>query len=209
VDPHAVLGLEPGASPDDVHRAYRALAKRFHPDRTVGRSDGELMISINAAYDLLRDELADGAPAGRERPAAAERAAAPDDLSAARAGWGDWLQPAVRLVLARELLASLERDEQVQEVLLTATSDSHDVQLAVTDRRLIWLRDDAIVGRIRYLRFRDLRSAEGRAPGRLGRSAELRVRGHDGRRMRFFGLAPEVIERVLAGIASHTARRLV
>src|SRR4051812_27728663 len=58
VDPHAVLGLDPGASPEEVHRAYRALAKRFHPDH-AGEQAGELMISINAAYDLLRDQLAE------------------------------------------------------------------------------------------------------------------------------------------------------
>ena len=59
VDPHAVLGLPPDASPDEVHRAYRDLAKRFHPDR-VGAKEGEMMISINAAYDLLRDRLEEG-----------------------------------------------------------------------------------------------------------------------------------------------------
>ena len=31
-DPWAVLGLEPGASPEEVAKAWRALATRHHPD---------------------------------------------------------------------------------------------------------------------------------------------------------------------------------
>src|SRR6201999_2554123 len=93
MDPHAVLGLDPGASPEEVQRAYRALAKRFHPDR-AGGADGELMISINAAYDLLRERLEEargaepggagpggagpGGPGARDSPASgAAQAAAP------------------------------------------------------------------------------------------------------------------------------------
>ena len=82
----------------------------------------------------------------------------------------------MRRVLARELLAALEPGEQVDEVVLTATTDSHDVQLAVTDRRLLWLRDDAIMGRVRYLRHRDVAGVEARAAGRLRRHGQLRVR---------------------------------
>jgi hypothetical protein len=195
VDPHAVLGLDPGASPEEVQRAYRALAKRFHPDR-AGEAAGELMISINAAHDLLLGRLeeehgqANGATAAPEPPVEIV---------------GDWLAPAVRRVLARELLAALEPGEQVDEVVLTATSDSHDVQLAVTDRRLLWLRDDAIMGRVRYLRHRDIASVEGRSAGRLRRHGHLRVQpAAGGRPLRFFELRPEMLARLSAGIAMRT-----
>jgi DnaJ domain len=202
VDPHAVLGLEPGASPEDVQRAYRGLAKRFHPDR-AGEAAGEMMISINAAYDLLRDRLeeeqgarvAAGAGAGAVGPAAAHRIA------------GDWLAPEVRRVLARELLATLEDGEEVDEVVLTATGDSHDVQLAVTDRRLLWLRDDAIMGRVRYLRYRDVERVEARAAGRLRRRGQLRLSTTAGRRLRFYELRPEVLSRVAALISARTRPR--
>ena len=30
-DPYRVLGLEPGASDDEVKAAYRRLAKKYHP----------------------------------------------------------------------------------------------------------------------------------------------------------------------------------
>jgi hypothetical protein len=196
VDPHAVLGLEPGATPDEVQRAYRALAKRFHPDR-AGAEAGELMMSINAAYDLLRDLVAEDATAAGARagapPAAGEEAA------------GAWLAPGVRRVLARELLTHLEPGELVDEVVLTSTGDSHDVQLVVTDRRLLWLRDDAIVGRVRSLRHREIAGVDRRRAGRLRGGDHLRVRTADGRRVRFFDLRPEVLGRLAATIAARTA----
>jgi hypothetical protein len=201
VDPHAVLGLDPGASPEEVQRAYRALAKRFHPD-TAGEAAGELMISINAAHDLLLGRLEEGhgGATAAERPNAAVADNGPPPVEIA----GDWLPPAVRRVLARELLAVLEPGEEVDEVVLTATGDSHDVQLAVTDRRLLWLRDDAIMGRVRYLRYRDVAAVEARSGGRLRRRGHLRVLTTAGRRLRFFELRPEVLGRLHGLISMRT-----
>jgi hypothetical protein len=197
VDPHAVLGLDPGASPEQVQRAYRALAKRFHPDR-AGEAAGELMISINAAHDLLLGRLEEEHGTANGAGAAPEPASEAPLVEIA----GDWLAPAVRRVLARELLATLEPGEQVDEVVLTATTDSHDVQLAVTDRRLLWLRDDAIMGRVRYLRHRDVAGVEQRPAGRLRRYGQLRVQpAAGGRALRFFELAPDVLARLAARIA--------
>lgn len=205
MDPHAVLGLDPGASPEQVQRAYRALAKRFHPDR-AGGNDGELMISINAAYDLLREQLEQGraegpGPGGNGAPARrAGSAPSPPTIA------GEWLAPAVRRVLARELLQALEPGEQVDEVVLTATSDSTDVQLAITDRRLLWLRDDAIMGRVRYLRYRDLARVEGRPGGRFRRGGQLRVQARvTGRWLRFFELRPDVLARLTARIQARAS----
>ncbi len=195
MDPHAVLGLDPDASPEEVHRAYRSLAKRFHPDRA---GDGELMISINAAYDLLREQLEQGRAEG---PAPGGGAPAAPDGPPAHVIAGEWLAPAVRRVLARELLQALEPGEMVDEVVLTATGDSHDVQLAITDRRLLWLRDDAIMGRVRYLRYRDLARVEERPAGRFRRAGQLRVQARaTGRWLRFFELRPDVLARLTARI---------
>jgi hypothetical protein len=195
VDPHAVLGLPPDASPDEVHRAYRDLAKRFHPDR-VGAKEGEMMISINAAYDLLRDRIEEGHAEGPKPVAVAEP---PDDGTIIA---GAWLAPAVRRVLARELLQALEPGEQVEDVILTSTSDAHDVQLALTDRRLLWLRDDAIMGRVRSVRYRDLHDVQAKR-ARFGNTGQLRVRsGPTGRRLRFFDLRPEVLQRVTTRISA-------
>jgi DnaJ domain len=201
VDPHAVLGLEPGASPEAVQRAYRVLAKRFHPDR-AGEAAGEMMISINAAYDLLRDRLEQ--QHGTRVATAASGPARGAGAAPARVA-GDWLAPEVRRVLARELLATLEDGEEVDEVVLTSTGDSHDVQLAVTDRRLLWLRDDALMGRVRYLRYRDVTGVETRSGGRLRRRGHLRVHTTAGRRLRFFELRPEVLGRLGALITARTS----
>ena len=48
-------------------------------------------------------------------------------------------------------------------MILTSHLDAHDVQLALTDRRLLWLRDDAIMGRVRSVRYRELARRPGQA----------------------------------------------
>ncbi len=54
-DPYEVLGLSPGASDDEVKKAYRALAKKYHPDLNPGdKVAEEKMKEINAAYDRIK-----------------------------------------------------------------------------------------------------------------------------------------------------------
>jgi hypothetical protein len=166
------------------------------------------MVSINAAHDMLVEQLADGldTPGAKRGGVGRDRAhrAAPGRKIAAEAI--DWLDPAVARVLARELLGKLERGEQVDEVVLTSTGDSHEVQLALTDRRLLWLRDDAIVGRVRSLRYRDVTEVIARPPRRLRGHGELRLALVNGRRVRFFDLRPEVLRRVEAVVAGRVLR---
>lgn len=63
LDPYGVLGLEPGATLDEVVGAHRALAKRYHPDRQLSASDADRaeadlkMRRVNAAYHELRSRL--------------------------------------------------------------------------------------------------------------------------------------------------------
>lgn len=49
----AVLGLPPNATPQQIKRRYRALAKRYHPDRG---GDPRQMQRIIAAYESLTKE---------------------------------------------------------------------------------------------------------------------------------------------------------
>jgi hypothetical protein len=49
---YAALGLEPGADPAAVDRAYRRLIKQYHPDREGG--DATRAAEINRAYRELR-----------------------------------------------------------------------------------------------------------------------------------------------------------
>jgi hypothetical protein len=55
---YEVLGVDPGASTEEIHRAYLAAARRHHPDRVaVGDTDGsdDRMREVNAAWAVLSD----------------------------------------------------------------------------------------------------------------------------------------------------------
>ena len=49
-DPYRVLGVSPQATDDEVKQAYRALAKKYHPDVNNGSADAEArMKEVNEA----------------------------------------------------------------------------------------------------------------------------------------------------------------
>jgi DnaJ domain len=60
-DPYTTLGLQPGASMAEVKRAYRVLAKAFHPD-SAGEGATPRFLAIQDAYERLRTGRA--GPAG-------------------------------------------------------------------------------------------------------------------------------------------------
>ena len=57
-DPYRILGVSPSASDDEVKKAYRALAKKYHPDNyqddPVREIANEKMKEINAAYEEIQ-----------------------------------------------------------------------------------------------------------------------------------------------------------
>ena len=57
-DPYKVLGVSPDASDEEIKKAYRALARKYHPDkyRDSDLSDlaSEKMKEVNAAYEQIK-----------------------------------------------------------------------------------------------------------------------------------------------------------
>ena len=54
---HEVLGISKTASADEIKKAYRNLAFKYHPDRNSGdKAAEEKFKEINEAYDVLSDE---------------------------------------------------------------------------------------------------------------------------------------------------------
>jgi DnaJ-like protein len=195
MDPLAVLGLPEGATPQDAAAAYRRLAKRWHPDRAPG-DGGRRMAEINAAYDLMRSgawqrRRAERARAGHGAawaPVFGPPSQAPGSVRIRPAG--GWLPEPVRRALGGELLRALEPDEQVVLVTPAATWASPQTLLALTDRRLLWLLDDAPTDRVRSLRLGTIAGAEQRLRRPLRRVASLRVHVRGGRRLEFTELRP-------------------
>ena len=56
-DYYKILGVERGASKDDVRKAYRKLARKYHPDINPGNKEAESKFKdLSVAYDVLSDE---------------------------------------------------------------------------------------------------------------------------------------------------------
>jgi hypothetical protein len=194
MDPHAALGVPSDADPEQIARAYRELAKRFHPDHRPGDvAAARRMAEINAAYTLLREAGEDQVArrSSRARPRARETTP------------GSWLHPEVRSALGVELLGFLEPDEEVLVVTDAATWDSPRVRLAVSDRRLLWLRDDVPTERVRTLRWRAVDRVEGRLRRPRRKVGELLVHPRHGRRLVFAEMEPSALRLVLLIIRRH------
>jgi len=77
-DYYAILGVERGASDDDIRHAYRKLARKYHPDVSKEADAEQRMRDVNEAYQVLKD---------------AEKRAAYDNLAAGVSAGGDFRPP--------------------------------------------------------------------------------------------------------------------
>jgi molecular chaperone DnaJ len=102
-----VLGVPQGASGEEIRRAFRALALRYHPDVCGGHDAGSRFREISDAYVVLHD------PVARAR----YDRSAPRESRAARAasGVGDW-----RAVRGRgdDVPRFLDEEPQVWKVII-------------------------------------------------------------------------------------------
>ena len=61
-DPYRVLGIDKSATDDEVRKAYRRMAMKYHPDRVADMSEemqrnaAEQMKEINQAYDAIKQQ---------------------------------------------------------------------------------------------------------------------------------------------------------
>ena len=67
-DPYSVLGVSPSASDEEVKKAYRELARKYHPDNYQNNPLADLaeekMKEINEAYDQITKQRAGGGSSG-------------------------------------------------------------------------------------------------------------------------------------------------
>jgi len=86
-DPYDILGVQRSDSEATIRKAYRKLAKRYHPDLNPGDTQAaERFKTINAANDILSD------PEKRARFDRGEIDAEGNETAAARADAGAWRQ---------------------------------------------------------------------------------------------------------------------
>ncbi|MBS0189639.1 MAG: DnaJ domain-containing protein [Planctomycetes bacterium] len=55
-DLYSVLGVSRDASLEQIRAAYRALARRYHPDHAPDAESARLFTRISKSYMVLRDE---------------------------------------------------------------------------------------------------------------------------------------------------------
>lgn len=57
LDYYAILGVHPSAEEEVIAAAYKALAKKYHPDTASATASATRFVELQEAYDVLRDPV--------------------------------------------------------------------------------------------------------------------------------------------------------
>lgn len=114
-DPYQVLNVSPNASDEEVKKAYRELARKYHPDNYHDNPLADLaqekMKEINAAYDAIQKQRSGGGSSG--------------GYSSTRPGYGAYQQATYSAdpVFQRIRMALNRNDLGMAEQLLAQVAD--------------------------------------------------------------------------------------
>jgi translocation protein SEC63 len=56
-DPYQILGLDTGATKEEIKKAFRTLSLRYHPDKSTEPDAENKYIAIQKAYETLTDDV--------------------------------------------------------------------------------------------------------------------------------------------------------
>jgi hypothetical protein len=111
IDPHAVLGVPPGATLEQIRDAYRKKSKSLHPD--VGGEDWAFRVLVQSYEMLCTARVMRATRAEPPRAGTVPRAARPDEPSTEtlRGGIHDHNVPAARMIGVEHLCVRYLWDE--------------------------------------------------------------------------------------------------
>lgn len=126
--PYEILGVSPSAGDEEVKQAYRALAKKYHPDKYADSPLADLasekMAEINAAYDQIQD-MRKGKTSGG--PGQGAGAYGGFGTGYSRGGFGTYSQGSGQFADIRRLIA-VGRIFEAEELLNGTPASSRDAE---------------------------------------------------------------------------------
>jgi len=118
-DPYQILNVSPNASDDEVKKAYRELARKYHPDNYHDNPLADLaqekMKEVNAAYDAIQ----------KQRSGRSSGYSAPQSGGYQQQSYGGYSSAGSNPVFQRVRMAINRNDLHTAEALLAQIQD-HD-----------------------------------------------------------------------------------